>query len=52
MSGPEFQGDAGKSTIIVRAMCGLKSAGASFRAHIEQCMWELGYVSCKADPCL
>ena len=28
--GPEFGADAGKIAFIVRALCGLKSAGASF----------------------
>ena len=41
--GPEFGDDAGKSAIIVRALYKLKSAGASFWAHLAQCMWELGY---------
>ena len=39
--GPEFGDDAGKSAIIVRALYGLKSAGALFRAHLVQCMQEL-----------
>ena len=34
--GPEFGDDAGKSAMIVRALWGLKSAGASFRAHLAQ----------------
>ena len=36
--------------MIVRALYGLKSAGAAFRAHLASCMRELGYTSCKADP--
>eukprot|EP01082_Thalassiosira_pseudonana_P000070 g27.t1 g27 contig1:60384-63019(+) len=32
--GPEFGEDAGKKAIIVRALYGLKSAGASFRNHL------------------
>jgi hypothetical protein len=48
--GPEFGADEGKVAIIVRALYGLKSAGAAFRAHLASCMRELGYVSCKADP--
>ena len=48
--GPEFGDNAGKSTIIVRVLCKLKSAGASFRAHIVQCMQKWGYDSCEADP--
>ena len=48
--GPEFGGDAGKRAIIVRALYGLKSAGASFRNHLADCMRHLGWESCKADP--
>ena len=45
--GPNF-GD--NVAITVRALYSLKSAGASFRAHLAQCMQELGYQSCNADP--
>ena len=47
--GLEFGSDCGKTAIVVRALYGLKSAGASFRNHLADCMRELGYVSCKAD---
>ena len=47
--GPEFGADVGKVAIIVRALCGLKSAGASFCNHLVDYMRELGYASCKAD---
>jgi hypothetical protein len=47
--GPEFGPDAGKVTIIVRALYGLKSTGALFRNHLADYMRELGYESCKAD---
>jgi hypothetical protein len=47
--GPEFGEDAGKRAIIVRALYGLKSAGASFRNHPADCMRHLGWESCKAD---
>jgi hypothetical protein len=33
---------------FVRALYGLKSAGASFRNHAD-CMQHLGWESCKAD---
>ena len=36
--GPEFGPDAGKSAIIVRALYGLKSAGAAFRVHLASFM--------------
>ena len=48
--GPEFGPDAGKRAVIVRALYGLKSAGAAFRAHLAQCMRDMGYTSCRADP--
>ena len=48
--GPEFGPDKGKSAIIVRALYGLKSAGAAFRAHLASFMQKMGYISCKADP--
>ncbi len=47
--GPEFGNDSGKSAIIVRALYGLKSAGAAFRAHLASFMRQIGYTSCKAD---
>ena len=50
--GLEFGDDAGKSAVIVRVLYRLKSAGASFRAHLAQCIWELGHCSCDADPIL
>ncbi len=48
--GPEFGLDSGKSAIIVRALYGLKSAGAAFQAHLASFMCQMGYTSCKADP--
>ena len=48
--GPEFGPDAGTSAIIMRALYGLKSAGAAFRAHLASFMCQMGYTSCKANP--
>ena len=48
--GPEFGNDADKKAIIVRALYGLKSSGAAFRNHLAECMYNLGYKSCLADP--
>ena len=48
--GPEFGADQGKRALIVRALYGLKSAGAAFRAHLCICMKGLGYTPCLADP--
>ena len=44
--GPEFGPDARKTAIIVRALYGLKSAGAAFRAHLASFMRQMGYTSC------
>ena len=48
--GTEFGQDAGKKAIIVRALYGLKSSGGSFSRHISDCMRNLGYTPCKANP--
>ncbi len=48
--GPEFGHDSGKNAVIVHALCGLKSAGAAFRAHLASFMRQMGYTSCKAGP--
>jgi len=48
--GPEFGPDWGKKAIIDRALYGLKSAGAAFRAHLADCMRKLGFNPCLADP--
>ena len=47
--GPEFGSDAGKLTIIVQLLYGLKSAGASFRNHLADCMQHIVWTSCIAD---
>ena len=48
--GPEFGEDQGKTAVIVQALYGLSSAGASFRNHLADSMCHLGYHSCLADP--
>ena len=48
--GPEFGADAGKKAIIVRSLYGLKSAGASYRNLMADCMRTMGYEPCQADP--
>ena len=47
--GPEFYAEAGNKAIIVRALYGLKSASAAFRAHLCICMGGLDYLTCLAD---
>ena len=48
--GPEFGSDQGRLAVIVRALYGLKSAGASFGRHISDCMRTMGFEPCKANP--
>ena len=40
--------DKGKRAVVILALYGLKSAGASFRNHLTRCMRH--WVPCKADP--
>jgi hypothetical protein len=46
--GPYFGYDAGKRALIVRALYGLKSAGAAFRNHLAECITHLGWEPCCA----
>jgi hypothetical protein len=48
--GAEFGSNNGKKAIIVCALYGLKSAGATFWNHLAICMRNLGYMSCLVDP--
>jgi hypothetical protein len=47
--GPEFGDGVIKRALIVRALYGLKSAGATFRNHLAECMKHLGWHPCRAD---
>ena len=49
-AGPEFGSDMGKIMIVVRALYGLISSGAAFRALLVEVLDGLGYVPSKADP--
>ena len=40
---PEFGKDVRKCGMIIRALNGLKSAGAAFRSHLARCMKSLEY---------
>jgi hypothetical protein len=46
---PDSGKDAGKRAHIVRALYGLKSAGAAFRNNLASCMDHLGWKPCLAD---
>jgi Reverse transcriptase (RNA-dependent DNA polymerase) len=49
--GPEFGPHRqGKKAVVVRALYGLKSAGAAFRNHLASCLQHLGFTSSKGDP--
>ena len=50
IAGPEFGSDVGKLMIVVRALCGLKSSVAAFRALVSETVYDLGYTPSKADP--
>lgn len=49
-AGPEFGEEEGKNFLVVRALYGLKSASAAFRAHMAKKLDELGFKSSVADP--
>jgi hypothetical protein len=40
--GPDFGEYTSKNSLIVRALYSLKSAGATFRNHLAECMKHLG----------
>jgi hypothetical protein len=46
---PYFGDGTGKCALTVRALYGLKSAGAAFRNHIAECMKYLEWKPCNAD---
>jgi len=48
--GIECGSDKGKVCVVVRALYGLKSAGASWRAALAQALRDLGFTSTTADP--
>ena len=50
VAGDEFGSDSGKTMLITRALYGLKSAGASFRAFLGEHLHDMGYRPCLADP--
>jgi hypothetical protein len=48
--GPKFGQKIGKNALIIRALYGLKSAGAAFHTHLASFMHQMGYILCKANP--
>ena len=49
-AGKEFGKFEGRLVIIVRALYGLKSSGAAWRAHLAQTLYDLEFKSTLADP--
>ena len=49
-AGPEFGSEEGMIFIVKKALYGLKSAGAAFRALLAETLYDLGYVPTRADP--
>lgn len=50
VAGPEFGSDQGKCMIVTRALYGLPSAGATFRAFLGEHLYEMSYRPSLADP--
>jgi hypothetical protein len=50
IAGPEFGDEEGKPFVVVRALYGLKSASAAFRAFMATKLDEIGFKSSTADP--
>ena len=48
--GPEFGSEKGKNMMLVRALYGLKSSGATLRAFLAEKLYDLGYRPSMADP--
>ena len=49
-AGEEFGMNSGKKVIITKALYGLKSSAAAWRAHLAQTMYDLQFHPCLADP--
>ncbi len=50
MAGPEFGPEAGKNMLVKKALHGLKSSGAAFRAHLAETLDAMGHRPTYADP--
>ena len=49
-AGPEFGSESGTILLIRKALYGLKSSGAAFRAHLAETLYDIGFVPTRADP--
>ena len=50
IAGSEFGSEAGGVMVIRKALYGLKSSGAAFRAHLAEALCDFSYMPTKADP--
>jgi hypothetical protein len=50
IAGPEFGSDQGAVMIVKRALYGLKSSGAAWRAMFASSLGDMGFKSTYADP--
>ena len=49
-AGPEIGSDQGKLVLITCAMYRFKTSSSSFRSHLAETLYELGYTPTKTDP--
>ena len=49
-AGPEFGSESGTIMLIHKAFYGLKSSGATFRAHLAETLYDIGFVPTQTDP--
>jgi hypothetical protein len=49
-AGPEFGSEAGEPMLVEKALHGLKSSGAAFRAHLAETLDAMGHRPSHADP--
>ena len=49
-AGLEFGSKRGQPMIIKKALYRLKSSDATFRAHLADTLYDIGFISTKADP--
>ena len=49
-AGPEFGSEAGAIMLIRKALYGLRSSGAAFRAHLAETLYDIRFVLTRADP--
>ena len=49
-AGLEFGSEAGTIMFICKALYGLRSSGAAFRAHLAETLYNIGFVPTQADP--